>query len=200
MNYQQYNNKLRITTTLTKKVLDKPAKKRIMFSFIIYYPLISLLAGAPIPFPSIFNPSSEQIALLNFVSLLITLVGSIIGVGFYLEKRQNEKIRRIEEQIDEAVIATNEQFKATRMDMKEMERRLCETMISKNLDMEKATDLKVSKAKELADQKIQTIEDTQRDMRKDIQGMERGYFKSNRYTRTNRQDEVEDNNNGGNGS
>lgn len=174
--------------------IDTPSKKRVIFSFIIYYPLISLLAGAPIPFPSITSPTPEQIAILNFTSLLITLVGTIIGVGFYLEKRQNSKIDKLEEQIDESILAVKEDLKELYNEMKEMEKRICDSVASKMISQDANTDLKVSKAKELADQKIQTMENTQRDMRKDIQQMEREYHHSNRFTRTNRQDEVENGN------
>jgi hypothetical protein len=171
------------------RFLDTPAKRSIMYSFVLFYPLMSLLAGAPLPFPSLFDVSAEQIALLNFGSLLVTLVGSIIGVGFYLEKRQNNKIERLENQVDEGVIALKLNIKELYHEMKEMKRAINEDIIDKLLGQDKSTDLKVSKAKELADQKIEHMEDITRDMRKDIQAMERGYHQSNRYSRKNEERE-----------
>ena len=177
------------------KFLNTKNKKSLVLSFILYPLILSTVAGTPIPFPSVFSPSQEQIALLNFSSLLITLVGSIIGVGFYLEKRQNNKIERIEERIDESVLALKAELKELHNEMKDMEKRICDSVAAKIANMEQHTDLKVSKAKELADQKIEHMEDSQRDMRKDIQNMERGYHNSNRYSRRN--EEREDNNNRG---
>lgn len=177
-----------------KTIIDTPPKRRLMFSFIAYFPIISILAGAPLPFPSLFSPTAEQMAFLNLISLLVTLVGTIIGVGFYLEKRQNSKIDRLEEQIDESVLAVKQDLKDIYTTMKEMEARICDIVNGRIKGESENTDLKVSKAKELADAKIQAIENTQRDMRKDIQQMERQYHNSNRFTRSNRQDEVEDNN------
>ena len=130
----------------------------------MYFPLMSLLMGAPIPLPSLFTPTPELMALLNLFSLLITLIGAVIGAAFYLERRsnlkfdaQNEHIEKIEEKLDEAVIATNEHIKVVRQDMKDMERRLCESNDRQNKVLEKSIEEKVIAAKLLEDERMNSI-------------------------------------------
>lgn len=122
------------------------------------------MVGAPLPFPSLVAPSQEQIAIINFTSTLITLVGTIIGVGFYLERRnnlkleaQNKKIDTVEEKIDEGVIATNENIKAVHQDMRDMERRICDSNDVKFHSLEKSIEERGIAAKSLEDERINNL-------------------------------------------
>ena len=88
-------------------VLDTPRRKMTAYGFVLYFPIMSSIVGAPLPFPSLIDVSSAHVAFINFLSLLVTLVGSIIGIGFYIERRnnlkfdqQNNKMDRIDQQID----------------------------------------------------------------------------------------------------
>ena len=67
-------------------VINTPRRKITAFSFVLFYPIMSLMVGAPLPFPSLIDVSSAHVAFINFLSLLMTLVGSIIGIGFYIER------------------------------------------------------------------------------------------------------------------
>lgn len=147
------------------------------------------MVGAPIPFPSVLEVTPAQIAIFNFISLLITIIGSIIGVGFYLERRnnlkvekQNKEIEKIEEQIDESAIAIRQEIKELHMEMKEMEARICSLLADKALEVSRHSALEVKAAKEIADTRFKNIESNQNIMRKSIQAMERGYHKSTKYS------------------
>src|SRR5687767_13385280 len=112
---------------------------------------MSLLVGAPLPFPSLIDVSSEHVAFINFLSLLITLVGSIIGIGFYIERRnnlkfdaQNNKMDRIDKKIDDK---SDWLYK----EMREMENRICNNLNNQIKDLEKNTEYKVNKAKDIVD-------------------------------------------------
>ena len=58
------------------------------------------MVGAPLPFPSLIDVSSAHVAFINFLSLLVTLVGSIIGIGFYIERRNNLKFDQQNHKMD----------------------------------------------------------------------------------------------------
>jgi hypothetical protein len=171
------------------QVLDERPKRITALSFILYFPFISVLVGAPIPFPSLLEVTSEQIAIFNFISLLITIIGSIIGVGFYLERRsnlklekQNTEIEKIDDSIGEATIAVRQEIKELHMEMKEMETRICSLLADKSLEVSKHAALEVATAKEVADTRFRNIEGNQQIMRRSIQNLELGYKKSTKYS------------------
>lgn len=176
---------MHITYVLVLKFIDTAGKRRFMFSIVIFYPLLSLLVGAPLPFPSLLDVTPDQIAIFNFMSLLITIMGSIVGVGFYLERRQNlkleahnQKIKDVEKKIEEAVILTHQDNKDLRHEMKEMETRLQVIVASKNSDIEKIVEHKVTAAKELVDTRFKNIEEIAKGMQKSIDFMQQFQFGS----------------------
>ena len=137
--------------------IDTPNKKRLIFSFIVYFPIISLLAGAPLPLPSILEPSQAQIALLNGVNLSISIIGAIIGVGFYLRKKskdeldnQNKKIEKIDEKIDDKSNWLYDEIKG-------METRICSNLEGKTRYLEQKIEEKLKSAKDLEDERIQNL-------------------------------------------
>ena len=181
-------------------VFDTPRKKLVLYSLFLHYPILSLIVGAPIPFPSVMTVTPEQIAIFNFASLLITIMGSIVGVGFYLERRNNlkaeaqtKKIDVVNEHIDESVIAVRVELKELRNEMsngmREMEKRICDSVGSKNHQIEKVIEEKVTTARELVDTKFRHIEDITKELRSNLQNMERGYHRSNKYSQNNGVDE-----------
>jgi hypothetical protein len=138
--------------------IDTPSKKRLIFSIIIYFPIISLVAGTPFPFPSIFEPSAGQIALLNGINVSIAIVGSIVGAAYYLERRNTKKIEKLENMIGEMTIAHREEMKELRKDIKEMETRIYLGIDGRVKNIEKIIEDKVAGAKTLEDERIRNIQ------------------------------------------
>jgi hypothetical protein len=121
------------------------------------------MTGAPLPFPSLIDVSSAHVAFVNFLSLLVTLVGSIIGIGFYIERRnnlkfdaQNNKMDRIDKKIDE-------KSDWIYREMREMENRLCKNFDTKIHDLEKNMDVKVEKAKDIEDERLKRVDEGHRE-------------------------------------
>jgi hypothetical protein len=179
-------------------LLDTPAKKRLIFSIIMYFPIISLIAGAPIPFPSLTNPTQEQIAVLNFSSLIVSLVGTLIGGIFYLERRNNLKLEKQNEKIDKIDVKIDDKSEWLYNEMKNVEVRICSNMTSKLSDIDKHSLAEVKSAKELVDTKFKHVESNQQIMRKSIAELERGYHRSTKYSSHIDVEEESPNNNGNN--
>jgi hypothetical protein len=171
------------------KVLDTPRRKIVAYSFIIYYPIISVLVGAPLPFPSLIDVSSAHVAFINFLSLLITLVGSIIGIGFYIERRnnlkfdaQNFKMDRIDRKIDDKGDWLFNQ-------MREMENRICSRFDEKINKIEEGTEYKVQKAKDIEDERFRRIDEQHREHERRLDTIDRTSYRD--YTH-NREKRIED--------
>jgi hypothetical protein len=189
-----------ITKRKTVKVLDTPRRKATALSFAIYYPIMSSLVGAPLPFPSLIDVSSEHIAFINFLSLLITLVGSIIGIGFYIERRnnlkfeaQNNKMDRIDKKIDDK---SDWLYK----EMREMENRICSNVNSQVKKMEENTEYKVSKAKDVEDERLKRIDEAHREHERRLDRLDNAYYSSYDRRSINKDGSVkeeEDNNRNG---
>jgi len=167
------------------RVIDTPRRKATALSFMLYFPVISLLVGAPIPFPSLIDVSSQHVAFINFLSLLITLVGSIIGIGFYIERRnnlkfdaQNYKMDRIDRKIDEK---SDWLYK----EMREMEGRICNNINLKVSGVEKEAEYKLEKAKEIEDERFRRIDEKHREHERRLDTIDRDSYdyKDNRYKR-----------------
>jgi hypothetical protein len=161
VNFESINNTYKKNRKI--KVIDTPRRKATMYSFVLYYIAMSLFVGAPIPFPSLLDVSSEQVAFVNFLSLLITLVGSIIGIGFYIERRnnlkfdaQNSKMDRIDRKIDDK---SDWLYK----EMREMEGRICNNMNKQLGEMDKSTEYKVQRAKDVEDERFKRIDEGHRE-------------------------------------
>jgi hypothetical protein len=164
-------------------VLDTKRRKATALSFLFYYFAISAVTGAPIPFPSLIDVTAEHVAFINFISLLITLVGSIIGVGFYVERRnnlkfdqQNNKIDRIDRKIDEK---GNWLF----TEMREMEGRICKSMSEKFTELERNTEFKIQKAEDVEDERFKRIDEQHRELQRRIDTIDRDSYeyKTRRY-------------------
>jgi hypothetical protein len=144
----------------------------------------------PLPAPPVFTLSPELMALFNFFSLLITLVGSATGVGFYLERRTNlklesqtNKIDKIDDKLGESIIAIRQDFKELKREMYDMERRICDSINSKGMDLERNLDTKINSveskvvsAKVLEDERVNNIQ-------KRIENMESHYHGSKRFSK-----------------
>ena len=157
-------------------IIDTPRRKITVYSFGLYYFVMSSLVGAPLPFPSLMDISSENIAFINFLSLLVTLVGSIIGIGFYIERRnnlkfdqQNTKMDRIDRKIDEKSNWLHTQ-------LREMENRICKTFDDKLSQLEKNTEYKVQKAKDIEDERFRRIDEAHREHERRIDTIDRDSY------------------------
>ena len=123
------------------------------------------LVGAPIPVPSLFEISAQTMAFVNLLSLLVTLVGSIAGVGFYLERRTNTKFERIEKHVS-----------GLKIELKEIELRIQNTFHKEFNEMEKTTEYKVQKAKEIQDEKFRRIDEAHREHERRIDVIDRDSY------------------------
>ena len=128
-----------------------------MLSFIVYFPIISLMTGAPLPFPSLFEPTASQIALLNGINVSIAIIGSIVGATFYLERRNNKKIEKMADTIIESTLALRTELKELHNEIKNMESRISSAIDQKIDRVEKLIDDKVMAAKQLEDERIRNI-------------------------------------------
>lgn len=158
------------------KVIDTPRRKITVYSFGLYYFVMSAIVGAPIPFPSLIDVSSEHIAFINFLSLLITLVGSIIGIGFYIERRnnlkfdhQNNKMDRIDKKIDDKAEWIHEE-------LRDMEARICRTFDEKIQNLERNTEYKVQKAKDIEDERFRRIDEAHREHERRLDTIDRDSY------------------------
>jgi hypothetical protein len=173
------------------KVFDTPRRKIVAFSFILYFPIISTLVGAPLPFPSLIDVSSEHVAFINFLSLLVTLVGSIIGIGFYIERRnnlkfdqQNFKMDRIDRKIDDKSDWLFQQ-------LREMETRICNRFDEKIKKLEESTEYKVAKAKDIEDERFKRIDEGHREHERRLDSIDRSMYHSYDKRNINQRGEVE---------
>ena len=126
---------------------------------------MSVLVGAPLPVKPIFEISTQTIALVNLMSLLLTLVGSIAGIGFYLERRTNSKFDRIEKHIS-----------GLKIELKEIEIRMQNTFHKKFDEMEKTTEYKVQKAKEVEDEKFKRMDEAHREHERRLDTIDRDSY------------------------
>ena len=164
-------------------VLNTPTRKATVYSFALYYVVLSSIVGAPLPFPSLVDVSAEHVAFINFLSLLVTLVGSIIGIGFYVERRnnlkfdqQNTKIDRIDQKIDKKADGLHQQ-------LREMEGRICRTFDDKLSQLERNTDFKVQRAKDIEDERFKRIDEAHREHERRLDTLDRDsyeYYNNNR--------------------
>jgi hypothetical protein len=157
-------------------VIDTPRRKITVYSFALYYFVMSSLVGAPLPFPSLVDVSSEHVAFINFLSLLVTLVGSIIGIGFYIERRnnlkfdqQNAKMDRIDQKIDQKVDGLSQQLRDT-------ENRICKTFDEKLTQLERNTEYKVQRAKDIEDERFKRIDELHREHERRLDTLDRDSY------------------------
>lgn len=160
------------------KVIDTPRRKITVYSFGLYFFVISALVGSPIPFPSLIDVSAEHVAFINFLSLLITLVGSIIGIGFYIERRnnlkfdqQNNKMDRIDQKIDKKSDNIQNQ-------LRDMEGRICKNFDEKLTQLERNTEYKVQKAKDIEDERFRRIDEGHREHERRLDVIDRDSYEN----------------------
>jgi hypothetical protein len=137
---------------------------------------MSVLVGAPIPVPSLFDLSAQTMAFVNLLSLLITLLGSISGIGFYLERRTNMKFENQSKKMDDVEKKISENLQWLRMELKEIELRMEKSFHTKLDEMEKSTDLRVEKAKEIEDEKFKRIDEGHREHERRLDVIDRDSY------------------------
>ena len=167
-------------------IIDTPRRKLVAYSFLLYYPIMSSIVVAPLPFPSLIDVSSAHVAFINFLSLLVTLVGSIIGIGFYIERRnnlkfdqQNNKMDRIDKKIDDKGDWIYNQ-------MREMEKRICTNFDDKLKNIDSAAQYKIEKAKDIEDERFKRIDEQHREHERRLDRMDQESYRdynSNRIQR-----------------
>lgn len=171
------------------KVIDTPRRKITVYSFALYYIVLSSIVGAPLPFPSLVDVSAEHVAFINFLSLLVTLVGSIIGIGFYIERRnnlkfdqQNAKMDRIDQKIDKKSDSLHTQ-------LREMESRICRNFEEKLTQLERNTEYKVSKAKDVEDERFKRIDEQHREHERRLDRIDQTSYRDYTHNRNKRIDD-----------
>lgn len=187
-NNSNENNNKHITRKHIR-ILDTPRRKITVYSFALYYVILSSIVGAPLPFPSLIDVSAEHVAFINFLSLLVTLVGSIIGIGFYIERRnnlkfdqQNFKMDRIDQKIDKKTDGLHTQ-------LREMEARICRNFDEKLTQMERNTEYKVTKAKDVEDERFKRIDEQHREHERRLDRIDNTSYRDYTHNRDRRQRE-----------
>lgn len=187
-NNSNENNNKHITRKHIR-ILDTPRRKITVYSFALYYVILSSIVGAPLPFPSLIDVSAEHVAFINFLSLLVTLVGSIIGIGFYIERRnnlkfdqQNFKMDRIDQKIDKKTDGLHTQ-------LREMEARICKNFDEKLTQMERNTEYKVTKAKDVEDERFKRIDEQHREHERRLDRIDNTSYRDYTHNRDRRQRE-----------
>lgn len=187
-NNSNENNNKHITRKHIR-ILDTPRRKITVYSFALYYVILSSIVGAPLPFPSLIDVSAEHVAFINFLSLLVTLVGSIIGIGFYIERRnnlkfdqQNFKMDRIDQKIDKKTDGLHTQ-------LREMEQRICQNFDEKLTQMERNTEYKVTKAKDVEDERFKRIDEQHREHERRLDRIDNTSYRDYTHNRDRRQRE-----------
>ena len=99
------------------------------------------------------------------MSLLLTLVGSIAGIGFYLERRTNSKFDRIEKHIS-----------GLKIELKEIELSIQKSFHEKFDEMEKTSEYKVQKAKEVEDEKFKRMDEAHREHERRLDTIDRDSY------------------------
>ncbi len=161
----------------------------------MYFPIVSLIAGAPLPLPSIFEPTQGQIAILNGVNLSISIIGAIIGVGFYLRNKSKKELEKLEEQIEEKAIAHHQELVELKKEMHEMEVRICNNMTDKIVSIEKNIELKVQRAKDVEDERFKRMDEKHNDHDKRMDRMENKSYNEHYDRRSiNKEGEVKNGN------
>lgn len=157
-------------------VLDTPRRKIVAYSFALYYPLLSLLVGAPLPFPSLIDISAEHVAFINFLSLLITLVGSIVGIGFYVERRNNVKFEQQNAKMDRIDQKIDKKSDSLHTSLREMENRIHNHFNDKLEELSRNTQYKIDKAKEVEDERLKRIDEKHREHERRIDTLDRDSY------------------------
>ena len=178
--FEHHNNKI-------INVIDTPRRKITVYSFALYYFVMSSIVGAPLPFPSLIDVTSEHVAFINFLSLLVTLVGSIIGIGFYVERRnnikfdqQNSKMDHIDRKIDGKADWIHDQIRDT-------ENRICKTFDEKINQINNSIEFKVQKAKDIEDERFKRIDEVNREHERRLDVLDRdSYDYHDRKSKTSR--------------
>ena len=165
-----YNKRPRV------KVFDTPRRKVTALSFILYFPVISLLVGSPLPFPSLIDVSSQHVAFINFLSLLITLVGSIIGIGFYIERRNNLKFDAQNFKMDRIDRKIEEKSDWLYKELREMEQRVCNNLNKQITEMEKNSQYKLERAKDIEDERFRRIDESHREHERRLDTIDRDSY------------------------
>lgn len=157
-------------------IIDTKRRKITAYSFVLYYPLMSLMVGAPLPFPSLIDVSSAHVAFINFLSLLVTLVGSIIGIGFYVERRNNLKFDQQNSKMDRIDKKIDDKGDWIYKELRQMEARLCSNFDTKIRDLEKNMDIKVEKAKDIEDERFRRIDEGHREHERRLDVIDRDSY------------------------
>jgi gas vesicle protein len=173
--------------------IDTAAKKRIIFSIIVYFPIISLIAGTPIPFPSFTEPTQGQIGILNGINLSISIVGAIIGAAFYLRNKSKKELEKLDDMIKEKALAHHQELVELKNEMKEMEVRICNSMSDKTAHIEKTIELKVQRAKDIEDERFKRMDDKHSEHDKRMDRMESKSYHYDKHN-INKQGDVENGN------
>jgi gas vesicle protein len=171
--------------------LDTPSKKRIIYSIIVYFPIMSLIAGTPLPFPSLVEPTQGQIGILNGINLSISIVGAIIGSAFYLRNKSKKELEKLDEKIEEKALAHHLELVELKKEMKEMEVRLSNNVADKITHIEKTIELKVQRAKDIEDERFRRMDEKHNDADKRMDRIEnKSHYQQYDHRNINKQGDV----------
>jgi len=150
--------------TYQKSLVNTKRKKLVSSLIAAYYPIATLTVGNPIPNPMAFiQLSPEVMTLFSIISTCMTISAGFIGVGFYVEKRNNNKlfaqaelhrheIQRMNDKIDEKT-------RDILLHIKDLKESLFDALSDKAKTLEDKTIKEVETARNIVDQKFMTLEE-----------------------------------------
>jgi len=143
--------------SIISRIFNTRQRRLTLYMFIIYYMAffsISAVDASPFDF---LNLTAESMAVFQFVSLIVTISGGFVTIGFALKndaknqfKEQNEKISKVDAKIDTKA----EEIKD---EMHDMERRICDNVALKTGYLAEAIEEKVQAAKLLEDERVGSL-------------------------------------------
>jgi hypothetical protein len=124
----------------------------IILSLFAINPISSIMFGTPMPFPfpAIPEPSPGTVAIMNIASLCTTLLGGIVGVTFWLDRRNKNELTKLDTKIDKNTTELKNSISA-------VGENLCKLISDKNDALLENTDLKLNKFKEIADERFKNM-------------------------------------------
>lgn len=119
----------------------------------------------------------------------MTLVGSIIGIGFYIERRnnlkfdhQNNKIDRIDKKIDDKGDWLYNQ-------LRDMETRICKNFDEKLKNLDTTSQYKIERAKDIEDERFKRIDEQHREHERRLDRIDQTSYRDYSNNRQQRKDD-----------
>ena len=149
-------------------VFNSKKKKGTMGSIFASYPILFVLASSPSPSPFAFiDMSSQAFAMFQFLSLLITMFGGMIGIGFALHNNSRTQAKEQNDKIDRNTTELKNEIQSIKKD-------LCTSLTERTKVLADSIEEKVISAKNLEDERIEHIQFRLNNSESRLTDLERG--------------------------